>query len=123
MANMAPTYTDITCARASFLSPLDLVYYSGYLPNDLATITQEELDKVLLDAINDPETWMNFKSLFDNQVSATNIKVRYIRSQLLFAGPFQYDTGEIDINGWPIYDRYKDMSDRYEEQIKLITEF
>ena len=47
LAEMNPTYTDVVCARASFLSPLDLVYYSGFLPHDLETITQDELDNIL----------------------------------------------------------------------------
>ena len=115
LAEKSPTFTDVVCARASFLSPLDLIYFSGFLPNDLETITQDELDKILLDAINDPETWMNFKNLFDAEVTADNLNVRFIRSQLLFAGPFQYDTGKVDAYGWPIYERYKDMSDRFDD--------
>ena len=82
-----PTYIDVTCARASFLSPIDLLYYKGYLPHDFDTITQEQLDEALLSVIEDEKDWENFKSLFDQEVSATNLNVRYMRSQLLFAGP------------------------------------
>ena len=77
---MSPTYTDVACARASFLSPLDLVYFSGHLPNDLETITQDELDDVLRNAIEDAVVWQNFKNLFDADVTADNLKLRYIRS-------------------------------------------
>ena len=77
---VAPTYTDIKCARHSFRSPLDLLYFSGFLPNDLETITQEELDGALKAAIENPNTWENFKILFDAEVSVENLKVKYIRT-------------------------------------------
>ena len=64
-----------------------LLYYKGYLPHDFDTITQEELDEALLSVIEDEKDWENFKSLFDQEVSATNLNVKYMRSQLLFAGP------------------------------------
>ena len=60
-----PTFEDVKCARAAFLSPIDLLYYKGYLPKDFDTITQEELDDALLSVIQDDKSWENFKSLFD----------------------------------------------------------
>ena len=112
---VAPTYTDIKCARHSFRSPLDLLYFSGFLPNDLETITQEELDGALHSAIQNPNTWENFKILFDAEVSAENLKVKYIRTQLIFAGPFQYDSGKLDDKGRRVYERFDDLSDRLDD--------
>ena len=43
-----------------------------------------------------------------------NIRVEYIRTQLIMAGPFQYKTGEFLENGEPVYARYKDLSDDYD---------
>ena len=122
-AQTSPSYTDVQCARASFLSPVDMLYFRGYLPHDLETITQEELDAVLLSVIQDEASWENFKSLFDSEVSADHLEVRYIRSQLLFAGPLQYQTGEKDKNGNAVYARYASMGDRYDEQSQLVTDF
>ena len=79
-AQMNPSYTDVKCARASFLSPVDMLYFKGYLPKDFETITQEELDAVLLSVIEDKSSWENFKSLFDSEVSVDNLRVRYMRS-------------------------------------------
>ena len=57
-----------------------MLYFKGYLPKDFETITQEELDAVLLSVIEDKSSWENFKSLFDSEVSADNLRVRYMRS-------------------------------------------
>ena len=57
LAEMSPTYQDVTCVYHSFLSPLDLVYYSGYLPHDIDRISQAELDNVLQNALDDPKVW------------------------------------------------------------------
>ena len=100
-----------------------MMYYKGYLPHDLETITQEELDAVLLSVVEDEKDWENFKRLFDYEVTPYNLKVRYMRSQLIFAGPLQYDTGEFDEEGLPVYSRYESMSDRYDEQNKQVQEF
>ena len=122
-AEMNPTWTDVACARHAFRSPLDLLYYSGFLPNDLDSITQDELDNALRAAASDPAVWENFKILFDAEVTPENVRVRYIRTQLLFAGPFQYDTGEVDEKGRQIYDRFSDLSDRVDDQIAMVTDF
>ena len=42
---------------------------------------------------------------------------------MLFAGPFQYKTGEFLDNGEPVYSRYEGLRDRYDEQEKLVTAF
>jgi len=65
--------------------------------------------------VEDEKDWENFKRLFDYEVTPYNLKVRYMRSQLIFAGPLQYDTGEFDEDGLPIYDRYDSITDRYDE--------
>lgn len=53
--------------------------------------------------------------LFDKNVGKDNIKVDYIRSLFLFAGPLQYRNGLFLENGEPVYDRYSELSDRYDE--------
>ena len=110
-----PTWTEVSCAEQAMRSPLDLVYDSGYLPNDLETITQDQLDNILQSAVEDDAVWENYKLLFDRYVSKDNVRVRYLRTQLVFAGPIQYDTGEVHEDGYPIYKRYESMSDRYDE--------
>ena len=86
-------------------------------------MTQDELDNVLLSAINTPAIWNNFKHLFDKYVSPENLKVEYIRSQLLFGGPFQYQTGEFLENGEPVYERYLSLNDRLDDQYALVTAY
>ena len=106
-----PTYTDVKCGDASFLSPLDMLYFFGLTPNSLETISQDQLDNALISAIENPAIWNNFKHLFDKRVNRDNIVVEYIRTQLIMAGPFQYKTGEYLENGEAVYARYLDMSD------------
>jgi hypothetical protein len=79
-AESNPTFSDVVCHKGSFLSPLYLLYFSGYLPNDLETITQDELDEALKKTIEDENAWANFKNLFDKEVTADNLKVRYLRT-------------------------------------------
>jgi len=122
-AESNPTFSDVVCHKGSFLSPLYLLYFSGYLPNDLETITQEELDEALKKTIEDENAWANFSNLFDKEVTADNLKVRYLRTQIVFAGPFQYETEELDARGQNIFERYEDKTDRLVEQIAMVTDF
>ena len=45
---MNPTFTDVKCAHAAFVSPLDMLYFFDKMPNDLEYMTQEDLDDILL---------------------------------------------------------------------------
>lgn len=88
-----PTYTDVKCSLAAFVSPLDMLYFFDLTPNDLENVTQDQLDNALQSAVEDPAIWSNFKALFDKEVNKDNITVRYIRSLFIFAGPLQYKNG------------------------------
>ena len=67
--------------------------------------------------------WEHYKLLFDRYVNETNIHVKYLRTQLVFAGPIQYDTGKVHEDGYPIYERYKSLSDRKDEQSGKLVDF
>lgn len=110
-----PTFEDVKCSLASFVSPLDMLYFFDLTPNDLENVTQDQLDNALQSAVEDPAIWSNFKALFDKEVNKDNITVRYIRSLFIFAGPLQYKNGLFLENGEPVYDRYNELSDRYDE--------
>ena len=90
---MNPTFEDVKCSLAAFVSPLDMLYFYNLTPNDLENVTQDQLDNALQSATEDPAIWSNFKMLFEKNVGKDNIKVEYIRSLFLFAGPLQYKNG------------------------------
>ena len=100
-----------------------MLYFFDLDPANLESYSQDTLNNVLQSATEDRTVWNNFKHLFDKNVNSENITVKYIRSQLLFAGPIQYETGQFLENGEPAWDRYSDLSDRYEEQSNLVTAF
>ena len=82
---------------------------------DLKKATQEEIDKAFYDSISNDEYWenQNFKMLFNHrdQILAEG-KIRYMRTFMDFGAP-------LDVNGI----KYKEIGDRYTEQMKVITEY
>ena len=50
-------------------------------------MTDDELNEVLRKAISDFETWKQYKSLFDKNLNQETLKVTYMRSILILAGP------------------------------------
>jgi hypothetical protein len=118
-----PTFSDTKCSNAAFVSPMDLLYFFNMDPALIESYSQDQLDNALQSAIEDPNVWKDFRTLFDKRVNEENIRVEYMRSTVLFGGPIQYKTGQFLENGEPVWDRYNDLSDRYEEQLSLVREF
>ena len=96
------------CTPKGFSTPLSLIKD----PSKLESITQAQLDKILSDAIANKAIWKNVNSLFDNQVSADNLNVRFMRSIMISAGPVK--DGDT---------RYDNIKDNPKEQDKIATDF
>mmetsp|Transcript_13451 Transcript_13451/g.18403 ORF Transcript_13451/g.18403 Transcript_13451/m.18403 type:complete len:151 (-) Transcript_13451:184-636(-) len=99
---------DVRCSSKGFQSVLDL--FSD--PSKLELFSQAQLDQVLSNTISNSALWKSYKSLFDTQVSSTNLKVNFIRTIVVGAGPVK------DGNT-----RYKNIKDRSLEQDNVATEF
>lgn len=101
----------VTCSDRSFITALDFFADSSILE----TLTQEQLNNVLLDAISGRITnirWKDYKLLFANDVSIDNINVRLMRSIITQAGPIQDGTK-----------RYENIKDESLAQDMFVTEF
>lgn len=59
------TKDKVQCEERSFLSPLDLFEDTS----KLETMTQEEINNVLIAASSNPEKWKQMKTLFDKKVN------------------------------------------------------
>ena len=53
------------CDEKGFNSPLDLLED----PESLEEMSQEELDLILEESVNNDQVWVNYKGLFDNKIS------------------------------------------------------
>lgn len=103
------TETKVVCDEVGgFNSPLDLIED----PKNLENMTQEELDQVLYTFVNTEILWKSYRGLFDNKLTADNLKVTYLRSLMNSAGPIQ--DGDI---------RYNNSKDRKKEQYNVARDF
>ena len=75
-------------------------------------MSQDEILDVLSKASSNFELWKQFKSLFDKEVSAENLTVKYMRSIMSLAGPIG------DPNK-----RYESLDDDEEAQKDTYIEF
>ena len=76
----------VTCLDRSFLTALD--FFADQ--SSLETMTQEQLNNILLDAISGRIRnirWKDYKLLFAFDVAVDNLNVRTMRSILTQAGP------------------------------------
>ena len=60
----------------SLLTPLSLFTD----PNNLENMTEQQIKKVLTDALANPITWQFYAAFFGNEVTVASPKVKYMRS-------------------------------------------
>ena len=89
----------VQCKASTYKSPLDLLEeYDIFSKQDLikAELTQRDLDRILLRSLEDQDMWSKYDSLFDKRVSLDNLKVNFMRTIILLAGPILADVEDPD---------------------------
>ena len=88
-----PTKFWVVCAENAIESPLNLIYDSGYAPQDLESLDQDQMNSILLNTVRDEQAWSTYSMLFDKKVTKNSAQVTQMRINLVLAGPLQYMTG------------------------------
>jgi hypothetical protein len=87
------------CSKKSFMSPLQIFPLVGL--TSIKDATQEEINKSFQMAMQQPQIWGVYSSLFDTSVTPGTNYVKFMRAIFNLAGPLEY-------NGI----RYSDKADR-----------
>ena len=113
--------------EASFFSVTDVFKIVTNMTLDrMEELREEEIQAILVGAIETDLLWRNIKTLFDKNVSLKNPNVKNMRSQILLAGPLRTvrsNTTNPDGSSKIQYLRYNDINDDRVAQENIIQEF
>ena len=109
------TIDDVACDVNGFQSPLDFFAKSGKDVKNLETMSDEEIQEVLIEQVKDKKVWKDYNPLFDNKVdpdSSEKLEIKYMRSLITQAGPIK--DGDT---------RYESVKDNKADQDLIVTDF
>lgn len=105
----AKSTTDTSCNDNAMVSGLGFLKANGI--NDLKSATQDDIDKAFMTIIADDNLWKQYGMMFNlKEQILREGKVKYIRSFMEFGAPLNIDGQE-----------FKDITDNFSEQKKIIT--
>ena len=84
---LAASRTNTSCNDYSFLTPLLFFLQAGL---DIPTITQEEIDAVLIELYTG-EDWDDYKIFFESTFGLDSLKSKFTRTLVMLAGPLNVD--------------------------------